>query len=133
MLCSDDMEDTDDCDKYWESCSCRTQVMSPLIISLWTMINMVYFYSGSMEPSYYRGDILFLVRREEIVPGDIVVYSIQNEAIPIVHRVTTVQRAPNKELRILTKGDNNPVDDRGLYPKGQLWLKEEQIMGQIVG
>ena len=23
-----------------------------------------------------------------------------------------------KELKILTKGDNNPVDDRGLYPKG---------------
>ena len=31
---------------------------------------------------------------------------------------------PQKELKILTKGDNNPVDDRGLYPKGQLWVKE---------
>jgi signal peptidase I len=47
--------------------------------------------------------------------------------------VTTVQELPNKEVRILTKGDNNPVDDRGLYPKGQLWLKEDQVMGQIVG
>jgi signal peptidase len=47
--------------------------------------------------------------------------------------VTTVQELPNKEVRILTKGDNNPVDDRGLYPKGQLWLKEEHVMGQIVG
>jgi signal peptidase I len=82
-----------------------------------------------MEPSYYRGDILFLVKRERVVPGDIIVYSLQNEAIPIVHRVTTVQELPNKEIRILTKGDNNPVDDRGLYPKGQLWLKEEQVMG----
>ena len=43
-----------------------------------------------MEPSYYRGDILFLVRRERVVPGDIIVYQIQNEAIPIVHRVVTV-------------------------------------------
>jgi len=25
---------------------------------------------------------------------------------------------PNKEIRVLTKGDNNPVDDRGLYPRG---------------
>jgi len=40
---------------------------------------------------------------------------------------------PNKEHRILTKGDNNPVDDRGLYPRGQLWIKESQIMGQVVG
>ena len=86
-----------------------------------------------MEPSYYRGDILFLMRREEIIPGDIIVYQLQNEAIPIVHRVTTVQELPNKEKRILTKGDNNPVDDRGLYPRGQLWLKEEHVMGQIVG
>jgi phage repressor protein C with HTH and peptisase S24 domain len=31
-------------------------------------------YSGSMEPSYFRGDILFLARREKIVPGDIIVY-----------------------------------------------------------
>jgi signal peptidase len=44
-----------------------------------------------MEPSYYRGDILFLMRRETIETGDIVVYQIQNEAIPIVHRVITIQ------------------------------------------
>ena len=86
-----------------------------------------------MEPSYYRGDILFLVRREHVVPGDIIVYQITNEAIPIVHRVVTVQELPNKEVRILTKGDNNPVDDRSLYPKGQLWLRESEVMGQIVG
>lgn len=71
-----------------------------------------------MEPSYYRGDILFLVKREKVVPGDIIVYQLQNEAIPIVHRVITVQELPNKEPRILTKGDNNPVDDRGLYQRG---------------
>jgi signal peptidase len=40
---------------------------------------------------------------------------------------------PSKDVRILTKGDNNPVDDRGLYPKWQLWIKEDQVMGQIVG
>ena len=46
--------------------------------------------SGSMEPSYYRGDILFLMRKETIEPGDIVVYSLESEAIPIVHRAITV-------------------------------------------
>jgi signal peptidase I len=45
-----------------------------------------------MEPSYYRGDILFLARRETVEVGDIVVYSIENEAIPIVHRVITIQQ-----------------------------------------
>ena len=86
-----------------------------------------------MEPSYYRGDILFLVRRDHVIPGDIIVYQLKNEAIPIVHRVITVQETASKEIRILTKGDNNPVDDRGLYPKGQLWISEDQVMGQIVG
>lgn len=33
----------------------------------------------------------------------------------------------------LTKGDNNPVDDRGLYPKGQHYLKESQIVGKVAG
>jgi signal peptidase len=31
----------------------------------------------------------------------------------------------------LTKGDNNPVDDRGLYPRGQLWIKEEDVVGKV--
>jgi signal peptidase I len=45
--------------------------------------------SGSMEPAFYRGDILFLVNppnmRYEI--GDITVYKIPGQDIPIVHRV----------------------------------------------
>jgi signal peptidase I len=40
------------------------------------------------------------------------------------HNVLMNEYRPSKEYRILTKGDNNPVDDRGLYPKGQLWIKE---------
>ena len=31
----------------------------------------------------------------------------------------------------LTKGDNNPVDDRGLYPKGINYLEEEQVVGHV--
>ena len=31
------------------------------------------------------------MRKEKIETGDIVVYQIQNEAIPIVHRVITIQ------------------------------------------
>jgi len=34
---------------------------------------------------------------------------------------------------ILTKGDNNPVDDRGLYNPGQLWLEPSDIMGRAKG
>ena len=34
---------------------------------------------------------------------------------------------------MLTKGDNNPVDDRGLYQRGKLWLTRNQIIGKARG
>jgi signal peptidase len=46
-------------------------------------------FSGSMEPAFHRGDILFLINppnmRYEI--GDITVYKIPGQDIPIVHRI----------------------------------------------
>ncbi len=34
-------------------------------------------------------------------------------------------------MYILTKGDNNHVDDRGLYPKGVKWLHRSELMGKM--
>ena len=36
-----------------------------------------------------------------------------------------------RKLKFLSKGDNNPVDDRGLYPKNQLYLDESNIVGHV--
>lgn len=36
-------------------------------------------------------------------------------------------------MKFLTKGDNNSVDDRGLYAPGQLWLKKDDIVGRARG
>ena len=33
----------------------------------------------------------------------------------------------------LTKGDNNSVDDRGLYAQGQLWLEKQDVVGRARG
>lgn len=45
-----------------------------------------------MEPSFYRGDILFINwDYTPPSPGDIVVFKIPNQEIPIVHRVITIQ------------------------------------------
>lgn len=45
--------------------------------------------SGSMEPAFYRGDLLFLTNpaHERYHTGDITVYKIPGADIPIVHRV----------------------------------------------
>ena len=36
-------------------------------------------------------------------------------------------------VKFLTKGDNNMVDDRGLYAKGQLWLERKDVVGRARG
>jgi hypothetical protein len=37
------------------------------------------------------------------------------------------------QIEVLTKGDANRIDDRGLYAPGQLWLQREDIMGRAKG
>ena len=51
---------------------------------------MVVVLSGSMEPSMFRGDILVLIKRREIEIGDVVVFQIESEKIPIVHRISSI-------------------------------------------
>ena len=67
----------------WKSLIILTHCESPVVVVL----------SGSMEPAYYRGDILFLTFYESdpVAPGDVVVYNLKGQEIPIVHRVTITQ------------------------------------------
>ena len=96
-----------------------------LLLSLWLL--------GSMEPAFQRGDILFLNNQDDpIRVGEIVVFKIKDRDIPIVHRVMKVHEKELGKVEVLTKGDNNRVDDRGLYAPGQLWLQREDILGIII-
>ena len=54
--------------------------------------------SGSMEPAFYRGDLLFLTNptHERYRTGDITVYKIPGADIPIVHRVIETHDYPSK-------------------------------------
>ncbi|KAJ4758464.1 Signal peptidase I [Rhynchospora pubera] len=109
----------------WKGMMCMTGSESPVVVVL----------SGSMEPGFKRGDILFLQMREDpIRTGEIVVFNVDGREIPIVHRVIKVhERQDTGEVDILTKGDNNFGDDRLLYAHGQLWLQQHHIMGRAVG
>jgi len=105
---------------------------------------VVVVLSESMEPAFYRGDILFLwledygrphhdYHNSSFRPGDIVVFKIKDRVVPIVHRVIEVHEKENGNLDILTKGDNNLYDDRALYPGGVMWLSREDILGKAKG
>ncbi|EGR31324.1 sec11, putative [Ichthyophthirius multifiliis] len=105
-----------------------------LMIITYSDSPIVVVLSGSMEPLYYRGDILTLYNREEkIYTGDVVVYKNGDQEIPIVHRVIAIQEKDGEDYYILTKGDNNLSDDRGLYQNRKIWLHKKDILGKIKG
>ena len=64
--------------------------------------------SGSMEPAFYRGDILFLTMgKAPFRAGEVVVFNINGRDIPIVHRIIKVHEkepgAKEDDVLILTK------------------------------
>ena len=92
--------------------------------------------SGSMEPAFYKGDILFLNNDPPpIEVGEIVVFKIEGKDVPIVHRIVESNFLANGTEAYLTKGDNNPMDDRQgmLYAEGQVWLQRRHMLGRAVG
>ena len=66
---------------------------------------VVVVLSGSMEPAFYRGDILFLNKGSApLRTGEIVVFNIEGRDIPIVHRIIKFhERKPGGRIDILTK------------------------------
>lgn len=105
----------------WKGLMVVTESESPVVVVL----------SGSMEPGLHRGDILFLAMgKDRFAPGDVLVFQIVGRDIPIVHRVMNVHEKRTGELSMLTKGDNNQVDDRGLYATRQLFIGKREAMGR---
>jgi signal peptidase len=88
-----------------------------------------------MTPAFYRGDLLFQhLNDSPLHIGEVVVFKLPERPIPIVHRILKLHLdAETGNEFILTKGDNNTVNDRGLYDKGQLWLERKHIIGRIKG
>lgn len=101
--------------------------------------------SESMAPAFHRGDVVFLWNRERIIKvGDIPVCWFPSRSTPMVHRAIgthlyfggRVCRFANGLLRrqkVLTKGDNNAVEDTLLYPAGQNIVDRDEVVGVVVG
>ncbi|KEP49162.1 signal peptidase complex catalytic subunit SEC11 [Rhizoctonia solani 123E] len=111
----------------WKGMGLATNTESPIVVVL----------SGSMEPAFYRGDLLFLTNFPNVPYqiGDITVYKVLGQDIPIVHRVLETHSqnvTPPTEQLLLTKGDNNELDDIQLY-RGLRWLERKHIVGKVQG
>lgn len=109
----------------WKGLMVATGSESPIVVVL----------SGSMEPAFYRGDLLFLtnLQNEPYHAGEIIVYKIRDRDIPIVHRIIKVHEGHDGKVKMLTKGDNNAVDDRGLYAYNQVWVEPRDVVGRARG
>ncbi len=90
--------------------------------------------SGSMEPVYYRGDIIVIKGTDpaSIQVGDIVVYKRPYQDIPIVHRAINIIEEDGA-LYFVTKGDNNPFED-SYFENGKKFpgVPDYAIMGKSV-
>ncbi|KAL0013805.1 hypothetical protein SO802_000874 [Lithocarpus litseifolius] len=91
--------------------------------------------SESMEPGIKRGDLMFLnINKDPIHAGEIILFNVDGLDVPISHRVITVHGHRNTgKVYILTKGDNNHLDDRILYARGQRWLLRHHVIARVVG
>ncbi|CAI0644291.1 unnamed protein product [Colletotrichum noveboracense] len=129
----------------WKGLSVVSDSPSPIVVVL----------SGSMEPAFQRGDLLFLWNRnflQETDVGEIVVYEVKGKNIPIVHRV--IQKfgsgygASSAALVIALLIWLVAIDhkrsysrrettmrvraDQELYAKGQDFLVRSDIIGSVV-
>lgn len=111
----------------WKGLMVVTGSESPIVVVL----------SGSMEPAFYRGDLLFLTNydSEPIEAGEILVFKVRGRDIPIVHRVVKVHETSDGDLKVLTKGDNNYGNDRegNIYAPGQSWIARDEVIGRARG
>ncbi|KAI0849140.1 putative signal peptidase I [Daldinia vernicosa] len=95
--------------------------------------------SDSMAPTFKRGDIIIVSNQEqEIQIGDIPVVWFSKAPLPMVHRaIKIIWRArPGSrvtEQLILTKGDNNEMDDVALYPGNRKYIYRDEIIGVVRG
>ncbi|KAJ6094993.1 signal peptidase I [Penicillium canescens] len=91
----------------WKALSVLTGSSYPIIVVI----------SESMAPAFTRGDLLFLWNRQPwIRPGEIPVCWFPGRPLPMVHRAIKSVWLDGTRQLIVTKGDNNDVDDVALYP-----------------
>lgn len=88
-------------------------------------VNMYVILSGSMEPSYQTGGVVFVedTDRNDIKINDVVTYRVNGNTI-VTHRVVDIVDEED-EISYITKGDaNSEADNNCVYP--------ENIIGKVM-
>ena len=105
-----------------------------LVIVLIAAQHLNVVVSGSMEPAFYRGDIVLVEKADffgihefdvnDIQKGDVVVYDAKWFNQPVIHRVINIAKI-NGTTMYEIKGDNNNASD-------PYFVSQDQIKSKVV-
>ncbi len=105
-----------------------------LIIVLIAAQHLNVVVSGSMEPAFYRGDIVLVEKADflgihefnpnDVKVGDVVVYDAAWYDQPVIHRVINIVDINGTTMYVI-KGDNNDSPD-------PYYVKASQIKERVV-
>jgi signal peptidase len=104
------------------------QVVLYVILGVYPAYRVVV--SGSMEPVFYRGDVVFIkhMNPDNLLEGDILVFKNPYDDTPIVHRIIKITQQGDTRY-FATKGDNNFSPDSYYPPPG---IPEDGIVGKVI-
>ncbi|MDO9045147.1 MAG: signal peptidase I [Methanobacteriaceae archaeon] len=113
-----------------------------IIIGVIAAQHMNVVVSGSMEPVFYRGDIVLVEKAnflgihefnpEDVKKGDIVIYNANWFPDPVIHRVVATGTAKNGTKYYIIKGDNNPIPDPAVAYPSQITARVITIGNQPI-
>lgn len=113
-----------------------------IIIGVIAAQHMNVVVSGSMEPVFYRGDIVLVEKAnflginefnpEDVEKGDIVIYNANWFPDPVIHRVVGTGTANNGTKYYIIKGDNNAVPDPAVVYPSQITARVITIGNQPI-
>lgn len=83
--------------------------------------------TGSMQPAYPPGTMIVArpVTADDVALGTVITFQLTSgDPTVVTHRVVTIARKPDGDLRFQTKGDANDAPD----PQ---WVRPEQVRGAL--
>jgi len=105
-----------------------------LVIVLIAAQHLNVVVSGSMEPAFYRGDIVLVEKAgflginefnpDDVQVGDVVVYDAAWFDQPVIHRIINITDINGTTMYVI-KGDNNDRPD-------PYYVKADQIQEKVV-
>ncbi|OPY19593.1 MAG: Peptidase S24-like protein [Methanobacterium sp. PtaU1.Bin097] len=106
-----------------------------IIIGILLAQHLNVVVSGSMEPTFARGDVVVIQKANffglselnttNLEVGDVVIYDATWFPEPVIHRIIEKGTNPDGRLYYVIKGDNNPGPDQApVYP--------EQIQAKVI-